>query len=166
MQKNVTTYFVGIDIGGTKCAIVVGDNDFKIYKRIQFDTRTERGYEAILDEFDKNLEELFMEFPKQNIQQIGISCGGPLDSVKGVINSPPNLPGWDNVPIIDIFQKKYGIPTSIQNDANACALAEWMMGAGKGTRNMIFLTFGTGMGAGLILNGQLYAGTNDLGGEV
>lgn len=166
MQKNVTSYFVGIDIGGTKCAIVVGDNDFKIYKRIQFDTRTERGYEAILNEFDENLDELFLEFPKENIQQIGISCGGPLDSVKGVINSPPNLPGWDNVPIIDIFQKKYGIPTSIQNDANACALAEWMMGAGKGTRNMIFLTFGTGMGAGLILNGQLYAGTNDLGGEV
>ena len=65
-----------------------------------------------------------------------------------------------------VSQSRYGVEAAVQNDANACALAEWMMGAGKGTRNMIFLTFGTGMGAGLILNGQLYAGTNDLGGEV
>jgi glucokinase len=70
------------------------------------------------------------------------------------------------VPIVEIFTKKYGVETAVQNDANACALAEWMMGAGKGTRNMIFLTFGTGMGAGLILDGNLYSGTNDLGGEV
>ena len=166
MQKNTTEYFIGIDIGGTKCAIVVGDKDFNIFKRIQFETKTERGYLEILNEFFSNLDELFLEFPKENIQQIGISCGGPLDSKKGVIYSPPNLPGWDNVPIVELFQKKFGIPTAIQNDANASALAEWLMGAGKGTQNMIFLTFGTGMGSGLILNGQLYAGTNDLGGEV
>jgi len=99
------------------------------------------------------------------LKSIGISCGGPLDSKKGIIYSPPNLPGWDNVPVKDIFTKKYGVPVGIQNDANACALAEWLMGAGKGTQNMIFLTFGTGMGGGLILNGKLYTGTNDLGGE-
>lgn len=159
-------YLVGIDIGGTKCAIVIGDKDFKIHKKIKFETKTERGYQVILEEFFEHLDHLFQEFPKQQFIQIGISCGGPLDSAEGVIYSPPNLPGWDNVPIVDIFQKKYGIPTAIQNDANACALAEWLMGAGKGTRNMVFLTFGTGMGAGLILNGQLYSGTNDLGGEV
>ena len=166
MQTNTTGYFIGIDIGGTKCAIVVGDEKFKIFRRIQFETRTERGYLEILNEFFSNLDELFLEFPKEQVQQIGISCGGPLDSKKGNIYSPPNLPGWDNVPIVELFQKKYGIPTAIQNDANACALAEWLMGAGKGAQNMIFLTFGTGMGSGMILNGQLYAGTNDLGGEV
>ena len=78
----------------------------------------------------------------------------------------PNLPGWDNIPIVDIIKNKTGIPTFIQNDANACALAEWKFGAGKGSENMVFLTFGTGLGAGLILNGQLYAGTNDNAGEV
>jgi glucokinase len=109
---------------------------------------------------------LFHEFPKEKLARIGISCGGPLDSQKGIIYSPPNLPGWDNVPVVKFFSEKYGVPAAIQNDANAGALAEWLMGAGKGTRNMVFLTFGTGMGAGLILNGQLYAGTNDLGGEV
>ncbi len=163
MKQN---YFIGVDIGGTKCAIIIGDSNFKIYKRVQFETKTERGYKAIIDEFFSNLDRFFLEFPKEQVRQIGISCGGPLDSEKGVIYSPPNLPGWDNVAIVEIFQQKYGIPTAIQNDANASALAEWLMGAGKGTRNMIFLTFGTGMGSGLILNGQLYAGTNDLGGEV
>jgi glucokinase len=76
------------------------------------------------------------------------------------------LPGWDEIPIVKLFEEKYGIPTFLHNDANACALAEWLMGAGRGTKNMVFLTFGTGMGAGLILNGKLYSGTNDLGGEV
>ena len=83
-----------------------------------------------------------------------------------MIYSPPNLPGWDSVPISKIFSDEFGVDVAIQNDANACALAEWLMGSGKGTSNMIFLTFGTGMGAGLILNGRLYSGTNDLGGEV
>jgi len=166
MIDSTNEYFVGIDIGGTKCAIAIGDRNFKIHKKVRFATRSERGYEAVFEEFYETLDQLFTEFPKKYFSQIGISCGGPLDSNKGIIYSPPNLPGWDNVPIVEIFQQKYGIPTAIQNDANACALAEWLMGAGKGTQNMIFLTFGTGMGAGLILNGQLYSGTNNLGGEV
>ena len=165
---NITkSFYLGIDIGGTKCAVVVGDVSFKIYEKIQFDTRTAvRGYREVLDEFFVHIEKLFKTYPKVNLKGIGISCGGPLDSKKGMIYSPPNLPGWDNVPIVEMFSKRYGVPAAIQNDANACALAEWLMGAGKGTENMIFLTFGTGMGSGLILNGKLYAGTNDLGGEV
>lgn len=166
MTEKVNEYYLGIDIGGTKCAIVVGDKNFNIYRKIQFETKTERGYSIILDEFHSHIQSLFEEFPQKNLQRIGISCGGPLDSKKGIIYSPPNLPGWDSVPVVDIFTKIYGVPAAVQNDANACALAEWLMGAGKGTQNMIFLTFGTGMGSGLILNGQLYAGTNDLGGEV
>lgn len=160
-------YYLGIDIGGTKCAVVVGDSNFNIFERIQFDTRTaERDYREVINEFFMHIDSLFESRPKEHLKAIGISCGGPLDSKKGMIYSPPNLPGWDNVPIVEIFESKYGVRAAVQNDANACALAEWMMGAGKGTQNMIFLTFGTGMGSGLILNGKLYAGTNDLGGEV
>ena len=158
--------FLGIDIGGTKCAVVLGDESFSIRSKVVFETRVERGYEAILAEFQQHVDSILSDFPEGKLKRIGISCGGPLDSKKGMIYSPPNLPGWDNVPIVEIFSQKYGVEAAVQNDANACALAEWMMGAGKGTSNMIFLTFGTGMGAGLILNGQLYAGTNDLGGEV
>lgn len=167
MQAFSKEYFLGIDIGGTKCVVVLGDKEYNIHRKVQFETRTgERGYDEILQEFFSHIEAIFKDFPQENLKRIGISCGGPLDSRKGIIYSPPNLPGWDNVPIVEIFSKKYGVPAAVQNDANACALAEWLMGAGKGTRNMVFLTFGTGMGAGLILNGQLYAGTNDLGGEV
>jgi glucokinase len=158
--------YIGLDIGGTKCAVVAGDSAFNIRKKISFETKTSRGYKAILDEFTLNIGRLLTGFPDSSLKRIGISCGGPLDSKKGMIYSPPNLPGWDSVPITEIFSDKFGVETALQNDANACALAEWMMGAGIGTSNMIFLTFGTGMGAGLILNGKLYSGTNDLGGEV
>jgi glucokinase len=167
MNASTEHFYIGLDIGGTKCAVVIGNEHFTILRKIFFETRTnERGWEAILEEFKSHIDSLLLEFPQSRLKRIGISCGGPLDSVKGMIYSPPNLPGWDNVPIVKIFEEAYGVPAAIQNDANACALAEWLMGAGKGTRNMIFLTFGTGMGSGLILNGQLYAGTNDLGGEV
>jgi glucokinase len=100
------------------------------------------------------------------LQGIGISCGSPLDSRRGVILSPPNLIGWDNVHITQMLEDRYGVPTRLQNDANACALAEWQYGAGKGCDNVVFLTFGTGMGAGLILNGRLYCGASDMAGEV
>jgi glucokinase len=157
--------YLGLDIGGTKCAVVIGDSSFNIKRKIKFDTLTDRGYKAILSEFSSKIRVLIKDFQGYNFKKIGISCGGPLDSRKGIIYSPPNLPGWDAVPIADIFSNEFGVQTRIQNDANACALAEWLMGAGRGTSNMIFLTFGTGMGAGLILNGRLYSGTNDLGGE-
>ncbi|MBE9518403.1 MAG: ROK family protein [Bacteroidetes bacterium] len=159
-------YYLGFDVGGTKCSVVLGDKNFNVYEKIVFATRTERGYPEILAEFKTHTYKLFEKYDKSKLVKIGISCGGPLDSEKGIIYSPPNLPGWDSVPIVDIFKEEFGVDVEVQNDANACALAEWMMGAGAGTKNMIFLTFGTGMGAGLILNGQLYAGTNDLAGEV
>ncbi|MRI01177.1 ROK family protein [Kriegella sp. EG-1] len=164
--KSPQDLYVGIDIGGTKCAIVLGDNAFNIYEKIFFETKVERGPEVIINEFIKNIHSFFERYDRKQFIKIGISCGGPLNSKKGLIKSPPNLPGWDNIPIVAILEKEFNIDVTIQNDANAGAIAEWMMGAGKGTQNMVFLTFGTGMGAGLILNGKIYSGTNDLGGEV
>jgi len=106
-------FYLGIDIGGTKCAVVAGDEDFNICKKIQFETRTgERNYNAVLDEFFVHIESLFSTFPREHLKGIGISCGGPLDSKKGMIYSPPNLPGWDNVPIVDIFSNRFGVPVS------------------------------------------------------
>jgi len=168
MSKNLQpdTFYLGFDIGGTKCSIVLGDRDFNIYEKIFFKTHVERGYKAILEEFKGNIKKLFETYDQNKLVKIGISCGGSLDSKKGIIKSPPNLPGWDEVAIVDLFKNEFQVPVEIQNDANACAIAEWMMGAGKGTQNMVFLTFGTGMGAGLILNGKIYSGTNDLGGEI
>ncbi len=160
------TFYIGYDIGGTKCSVVLGDKLFNILEKISFPTRTERGHEEIIGEFISHTHHLIKKYESSTLEKIGISCGGPLDSKSGVVYSPPNLPGWDAVPIVNILRTEFDVPVAIQNDANACALAEWNMGAGKGTMNMVFLTFGTGMGAGLIINGQLYPGTNDLAGEV
>jgi len=119
--------------------------------------------EYLFDEADALLEK--NNVSTDDISGIGISCGGPLNSKTGTILSPPNLPCWDNIPIVQITEERFNIKTYLQNDANAGAVAEWKYGAGKGYNNLIFLTFGTGNGAGLILDGKLYSGTNDLAGE-
>lgn len=148
--------YIGIDIGGTKCAVVKGDGS-GVCDKIRFETTTK----------DETLDRIFAAVRGlMPALAIGISCGGPLDEERGIIMSPPNLPGWDDVHIVEMLEKEFGIPAYICNDANACALAEWRFGAGRGCENMIFLTFGTGLGAGLILNGRLYSGTNGMAGEV
>ena len=152
---------LGFDIGGTKCGVVTGDGK-GILRAEKIPTGRGRRPEEILAELSSLADRLL---GGERPEAIGVSCGGPLDSVRGVILSPPNLPGWDEVPVTAILENRFGAPAKLQNDANASALAEWRYGAGKGTRNMIFLTFGTGLGAGLILDGRLYAGTNDMAGE-
>lgn len=161
-----TQYYIGIDIGGTKCAVMAGTEEMKILKKVSFPTDTHRGPEHAINLLINSASEVVGNIGQKGLKAIGISCGGPLDSLKGIVQSPPNLPGWDNIPIVNLFEGRFHVPVYLQNDANACALAEWKFGAGKGTQNMIFLTFGTGMGGGIIINGRLYTGTNDLAGEV
>lgn len=157
-------YCIGLDVGGTKCAATLGriTDEIEITDKIVFPTAG-LSYGDVLEKFAD-----FISAKKENyeISGIGISCGGPLDGERGVILSPPGLPGWDNVEIKQYFERKFGIPTKLCNDANACAVAEWKFGAGKGCKNMVFLTFGTGLGAGLILDGRLYVGANDNAGEI
>lgn len=157
---------VGIDIGGTKCAVTVGTkeiNGIVIQEKTVFATGEEKSQEGVLKRIEQEAHRLTEKAGA--IGGIGISCGGPLDSKRGLILSPPNLPGWDNVPVTEYFSSRFHVPVFLQNDANACALAEWRYGAGKGLDNMIFLTFGTGIGAGLILNGKLYEGRQSMAGE-
>ena len=147
---------IGIDIGGTKCSVVTGDETGKVTGKTRIETK---GYEETIGRIFDAVREA------GQADAVGISCGGPLDEKNGVIKSPPNLPGWDNVPICDMIKKQFGMKCVIKNDADACAAAEWKYGAGKGTSNMVFLTFGTGMGAGLIINGAPYSGANGNAGE-
>ncbi len=167
-------YNLGIDIGGTKCAVTLGRDyipenpEELILAKKKFATDVKRGWRKVVDELILTADAILSEnnIAKSDILGIGISCGGPLDSKNGIIKCPPNLPDWDNVRITEIFENHFGARTVLQNDANACAVAEWKFGSGKGKENVIFLTFGTGMGAGLILNGRLYSGASDLAGEV
>ncbi len=149
----------GIDIGGTKCAVSRLKSDGTVEETERFETREVAGTLATL------MEGLTRLGPSAD-SVVGISCGGPLDARRGVILSPPNLPGWDAIPICDHVRRHIGGTAFLMNDANACALAEWRFGAGRGCRNMVFLTSGTGMGAGLILDGRLYEGTTGDAGEV
>lgn len=164
MEKNL----LGIDIGGTKTAVIYAkesSGNIHIAGKKAFQTST---VDKTLDNIFLHLQDIMREnnLGQHNTHAIGISCGGPLNSEEGIIMSPPNLPGWENIHLVKMISEQFGIPCAIQNDANASALAEWQFGAGRGTKNMIFLTFGTGLGAGIILNGQLYSGTNDNAGEV
>ena len=160
---------IGIDIGGTKCALSVGDctaDSVRILHREEFPTAG-KTWQETLEEFARRIPGALQAASSGSASfSIGISCGGPLDSRRGVILSPPNLPGWDDVPAVRFFKERFGVPVHLQNDANACAYAEWKFGAGRGTRNMVFMTFGTGLGAGLVLDGRLYSGTNDNAGEI
>jgi len=159
-------FYLGIDIGGTNCAVIAGTKSMEILERIEFPTEVNLGPEFAISKLLKHSSAIVKKLSDYTITAIGISCGGPLNSKNGIILSPPNLPEWDNIHIAKTFQDHFKAPAYLQNDANACALAEWLYGAGKGTSNMVFLTFGTGMGAGLIIDGKIYTGTNDSAGEI
>lgn len=158
--------FLGLEIGGTKCSVWLGQREageMRLTGHRLFPTIAEP--EACFRALAEAGDELLREQPG-GLAAVGISCGSPLDAVRGVVQTPPNLPLWQDVPIARWASEHWGAPAFLQNDADACALAEWQYGAGRGVRNMVFLTFGTGMGAGLILDGRLYSGTIGMSGEI
>ncbi len=171
----MNSYNLGIDIGGTKCSVVLGSAEHAdrppeaiILNKITFPTEVKNGPQHTLNNLFEAIDTISAKngtLPGQ-IRSIGISCGSPLDLANGLILNPPNLYGWNNVPIVDMVSQKYGIPARLQNDANACALAEWRFGAARGYRSSIFITMGTGLGAGLILDNRLYSGANGMAGEI
>ncbi len=165
-------YFIGADIGGTKCSVVLAGRTrgekISIIGKCKYKTEDYNSPYDNIGKIIESIDELIIknDIKKADIKHMGISSGGPINSETGVIMSPPNLIGWDNIEIVRILEQRTGIRAALQNDANACALAEWSFGAARGYKHVIFLTFGTGMGAGMILNGKLYKGANDFAGEI
>lgn len=160
--------WAGVDIGGTKTAVVLSSTPPEILSRIEFATLQENGPEPAVAQIKAGLHKMLegQGVSAAALRGIGISCGSPQDPVRGVIQAPPNLPAWVNVPIVNILTREFGCSASLENDANAGALAEHRFGAGRGTHNMVFLTFGTGLGSGIIIHDQLYVGTNNMAGEI
>ena len=159
--------YLAVDLGGTKISVSLWEEGSSGPVRTgssRWATLPE-GPAANIDRVVAEAGALLGSDPSVRIDAIGISGGGPLDPERGLILNVPNLPGWVNVPITSILEKRLGAPAWIENDANACAVAEWLRGAGRGARNMVFLTCSTGMGAGLILDGRLYRGARHLAGE-
>ncbi|MGH9617567.1 MAG: ROK family protein, partial [Acidobacteriaceae bacterium] len=163
-NKPANKVWIGVDIGGTKTAVVLCFEPPAIVERVAFPTLPEQGPEGCLQMIQQAIHKLIESHGicSQQIEAIGISCGGPLDRNRGLILSPPNLPTWDDIHIVDILQREFGVNCRLENDANAGALAEHRFGAGQGAQDMIFLTMGTGLGAGVIIGGRLYHGASDM----
>jgi len=170
MKKALSGEFLlGLDIGGTKCTVVLAEAKGRLVASRYLPTSRDRDPYGMLARLLDAAASLIADQDAGigTVSRVGISCGGPLDAGKGLVLSPPNLPGWDEFPLVRLVSDRFpAAKVVLENDANASALAEWKYGAGVGTRDMVFLTFGTGLGAGLILNGRLYAGTNGCAGEI
>ncbi len=164
MKKHV----VGIDIGGTKLATVVADDSGKILSNVRRPTRADKGPEYAIQLLFEMVYETITQagLEQETISAIGVSCGGPLDTKTGVVYSPPNLPGWDAFPLKTQLESEFKIPTIIENDANASALAEYRFGGGRDYEAILYMTMSTGIGGGIVIDGKIYHGANDSAGEV
>jgi glucokinase len=159
---------IGVDIGGTKTAVVLSTEPPAMLARIEFPTLPEQGPERAIALIQQSIHELLRSAGLGNarVSGIGVSCGGPLNQRAGVIQAPPNLATWIDVPIVDILREEFHFECRLENDADAGAVAEHRFGAGQGTRNMVFLTMGTGLGAGIIADGRLLRGASGQAGEI
>jgi glucokinase len=158
--------WAGIDIGGTKTAVVLAAEAPAMLSRTEFATLPGQGPGRALEMAARILREALEAQGNPVLRGIGVSCGGPLDASAGIIQSPPNLSSWVDVPVKEFFQREFRVPCALENDANAGAVAEHRFGAGRGTRDMVFLTMGTGLGAGVIVNGRLVRGACGMAGEI
>ncbi len=162
------THTIGIDLGGTNIKAGVVDPAGKLVRRTSIATEADRGFEHVFARLVRLVEDLLSQagLTSTDVCAIGFGTPGPMSHEKGVIYAAPNLPGWDNIPLRDRFAEATGLPVALDNDANAAAFGEFTAGAGRGTRDMVMLTLGTGIGGGIILDGRLLRGTFDNAAEI
>jgi glucokinase len=158
---------VGIDIGGTKTLSAAVDPEGRVLGRHRIDT-PQRGPGDFVAVLARELSTLLgaVGLEKGDLLGLGVGAPGPLDPATGVVFEPPNLVGWHNVPLGSLIAESTGIPTWVENDANAAALGEAWVGAGVGVRDLIYITVSTGIGGGLIFGGELYHGVSGTAGEI
>ena len=160
-------YSLGIDIGGTNIAAGVVDENYSIICQSKVKTNSDREYSAVLEDIAK-AGEIAVEkagMTLKDMQWVGLGCPGTCNPETGIVEYANNL-HWDNVPLKSYVENTFGIPAYIENDANAAALGEFYAGAAKGTENAIIITIGTGLGAGIIIDGKLFSGSNYAGAEI
>ncbi|WP_026688303.1 ROK family protein [Alteribacter aurantiacus] len=154
---------IGIDLGGTsvRVALVSDRGEMEVHEKAP--SEPERGVEAFLNKVCAMVERVKGSNP---VGGIGLGAPGPLDPFNGLILDPPNLPGWQNVPITKLLEERTGLPVTLDNDANAAALAEARFGAGRGEASVVYITVSTGVGAGIVIDGQLFLGAQGNAGEI
>lgn len=159
---------LGLDIGGTKTSICIGHPDGHLLARQRIPTRPEDGPEAWRPRVRELTAAVLAEAGAcpADITAVGIASPGPMSVKRGLMLEPPNLRGWINVPVKAWMEEELQRPTFINNDANACAAAEWRYGSCAGAESLLYLTMSTGLGGGIIVHGRVLQGCNDMGGEV
>jgi glucokinase len=173
MYEETTTYqqnlplVMGVDLGGTniRTAVLQGSS---LHSRVSLLTGENPTPERILPRVYGAIQQALDEahIALDQIAGIGVATPGPLNNRTGVIYSPPNLPGWDNVPLRDVLQQHFNRPIVIENDAHTAGLGEYMFGAGRGSKYMVYLTVSTGIGGGVIIDGKILEGANGTAGEL
>ena len=160
-------YIIGVDLGGTQLRAALADEHGQLYDEVRVRTAADKGAAAVIDQITTCVAQVRAALPPAgDLIGIGIGAPGPLDPFEGVVLNPPNIPGWDNVPLRAIMADRSGLPVELGNDANAAALGEWMFGAGRGRRNLVYLTVSTGIGGGVIADGRLLLGYRGSAAEV
>lgn len=162
---------IGIDLGGTNIIGILINKKGDILARKRKKTLAQEGKNKVITQIIGCIKDLLKEgetlgISSEKLLGIGVGSPGPLNRREGIIYSAPNLPGWENVPLVKILRNELGISVFLENDANAAALAEWWLGAGKNVNNLILLTLGTGIGGGIIIEGEVYHGARDMGAEL
>jgi glucokinase len=148
---------IGVDIGGTKINSILADSDGNIKSKDLRDTRAKLGPDAVIERIIESIRQVVSG---NTVEGIGIGAAGACDTVNGVITSSPNLPRWENIPLRDIIQREFDCPVYLQNDATLAALGEHRFGGGMGIDHLIYVGVGTGIGGGIIIDGQLYCGVS------
>ncbi len=160
-------YYVGIDVGGTNLKAGVVNEEGKIISKVDCPTKVERGHEAVVADMAKLALKAIEKsgVAMDEVKSVGIGIPGVLDPRTGVVPFCTNL-GWHDVPVIQLMQKIIDKPVYVDNDATVAALAENVAGVSAGAKSSVFLTLGTGVGGGIVLNGKVYSGFNGVGSEL
>lgn len=157
---------LAVDIGGTRTRAALINRDGQILARASVATEPQQGVDAGLARMAAAMRQVIGQTRPEQIAGIGLGSAGLIDSHRGILYSPANLPGWHNVPLRDYVQHAFALPALIGNDANLAALGEHRFGAGRGCDDMIYMTISTGIGGGVICGGKLFNGGSGFAGEV
>ena len=163
----MTTFAIGVDLGGTNLRIAAVDSNGKMLEKITTSTEVARGREQVIDEMCAAIQQMAAKFRGAgDLAGIGIGVPGIIELQTGTLHESPNLPGWQDYPVRDEIERRLRTTVVLENDANAAALGEKWLGAAASVDDMCMLTLGTGVGGGLIFNGQVWHGMTGMAGEI
>jgi len=164
----IGTHVIGMDLGGTKILAAVVDADGRIVAEAKVKTRPEKGPDTVIERMAQAAQEAVrrLKLDWDAIRGVGVGAPGPVDPDAGVVHYMPNLPSWEEVPLASRLGTSLGVPVFIENDVNLGTLGEYMLGAGQGTKDMVGIFVGTGIGGGLIIDGKLHSGYRHAAAEI